>query len=134
MKTALSTWGLSFEEWPCPGPYSIHQRDSLSLPTLELIVRDLLLSQDHAIVPGQQQCHAQQENLHGVASLESGVLETTADVSWQPLGSFRVFCTLLQLPERGGGVGLEHVALICLLIWHHCNLLLKNRGRKPRLN
>lgn len=129
MKTALSTWGLSFEGWPCPGALQ-HPPEGqcLSLPTLELIVRDLLLSQDHAAVPSQQQSHAQQENLHGVASLESGVLETTAKVSWQTLGSFQVFCTLPQLPERGSGVGLEHVALICLLIWHLCDLLLKNRG------
>lgn len=63
-----------------PRTYSVHQRDQgLSLCTLELIVRDLLLSQDHAIVPGQQQSHAKQENLHGVASLESGVLERTEE-------------------------------------------------------
>lgn len=70
MTTALSTWGLSLESWPCPRPCHL----PLSLLALELIIGDLLLSQDHAIVPGQQQHHAQQENLHGGASSVSGVL------------------------------------------------------------
>lgn len=75
MKTALDTWGA-----PARALQHLPEGQQLSLLTLELIVRDLLLSQDHAIVPGQQQSHAQQENLHGgEASSESGVLERTAE-------------------------------------------------------
>lgn len=29
-----------------------------------------------------------------------------------------------------GWGGLEHVTLICLLIWHHCSLLLKEWGEQ----
>lgn len=84
MKAALSTWGATAQAlstWGAAAQALQHppEGQQLSLLTLELIVRDLLLSQDHAIVPGQQQSHAQQENLHGVASLESGVLERTAE-------------------------------------------------------